>query len=364
MYQPSRLTHLTALISSLTGRGFVHPAQIINGLSKLPAADRNRVMNAYGVGNPGNLQGMGFTVDLYEQISARAFDVKYPDLLWRDFIPAGSIESVNPGAKIVSARQKDWRGRGAFRAAVGKDIPTVGVSVGKISVPVEAGGVSAHVDIEEIRQVAFGFEGMSLLTDLGAAMRRAYELHREVVTFYGFSPLGFEGYINGASVPTTTAGTKAAGGTTWAVATPAEIVKDITTGVTTPRLNSKGIWKVNRIAVPTAQFIQLSMLNAAGTAGTLVNETLLTYLLRTLPAQAGGPVEIVELRYLEGAGAGATNRAVFEVVQNDTFWMPDAVPFNMLPPQDNTYQTSLFADYKFGGLLRPYPTSSLYMDGI
>jgi hypothetical protein len=358
----SRLNQLSALMAAFPGE-VSHPAQFAKGI--LNSDTHSRVMNAYTVGNPAGIAGAGFTVDVYEQISSRAYDVKYPEILWSQFMPSAGIDtSISPGARFASARVNDWRGKGAFRAAVGKDIPTVDVSMGKITVPLEAGGVSAHVDMDELRSVAFGFEGMNLLTAKGAAMRLAYERHREQVFFYGYSGLGFQGYIATANVPTTTAATKAATGTTWAVATPAEIVKDVITAITTIVTNTNDVFRPNRIALPLAQWLQISGMNIGGTAGSLQNESVMSYLKRTLPEVTGQAVEIVALRYLSGAGAGATNRMVVETVNADTFYLPDSVPFNMLPPQDDQYSTRLFADYKFGGLLRPFPTSALYMDGI
>lgn len=356
-------TRLQSLALLMRDAGLGHPGQIPAGLF----ADRNahvQVMNAFTTGNPA-ISGMGFSVNIYEQVVARAFDVVYPEIEYTKFIPAGAIDtSVSPGAISAVARVRDWRGKGAFRAVVGKDIPTVGVSAGRISVPLEAGGVSANADLEDVRRVAFGFEGMSLLTDLGAAMRKAYELHREVTFFYGFTPLGFDGYLNSPQVAATTAGTKAAGGTGWANATPAEIVLDFTTSASTIITQSRGIYKPNRFVLPLAQYLRLTTLNIGGTNGSLANESVLSYLTRILPAMTGGPVEIVPLRYLNDVGVGGTARMIVETVRDDTFYMPDAVPFNMLPPQDVQYATHLFADYKFGALLRPYPRSALYMDGI
>lgn len=358
----SRLTQLAALMAAFPGEAS-HPAKFAKGI--LNADTSTKVMNAYTVGNPAGIAGAGFTVDIYEQISSRAYDVKYPEILWTKFIPAACIDSsISPGARFASARVNDWRGKGAFRAAVGKDIPTVDVSMGKITVPMEAGGVSAHVDIDELRSVAFGFEGMNLLTAKGSAMRLAYERHREQITFYGYSALGFNGYIATPNVPTTTAGTKAATGTTWAVATPAEIVKDVVTAFTTVVTNTNDVFRPNRVVLPLAQWLQIGGMNIGGTAGSLQNESVLSYLKRTLPEIAGQEVEIVALRYLSGAGAGATNRMIVETVNSETFYLPESVPFNMLPPQDDQYSTRLYADYKVGGLLRPFPTSAVYMDGI
>lgn len=360
----SRLTQLAALIQSLEGRGFHHIAQIQNGLPT-DQAERTRVMNSFTPGNPA-IMGMGFTVNLYEQIVARAYDVRYPDIEYTRFMPSQGIDTgVNPGAKLASVRVRDWRGRGAFRAVVGKDIPTVGVSADKITVPLEAGGVMLSADIEDIRSVAFGFEGVNLLTDLGAAARKAYERHRELVFFFGYTALGFDSFLNTSTVTATTAGTKGAGGTTWAVATPAEIVKDFVTGVSTIFTNSRGIFKVNRITVPLAQYALLTMTNIGGTSGSLLNETVMSYLTRVLAQFNGGqPVEITYLRYLNDVGSGGTARMIFETIAEDTHYVADPVPFQMLAPQDVAYATNIFADYKFSGFLRPQPRAALFMDGI
>ncbi len=358
---PSRLTSLALLLGSFPGAhaGAVNPAMF--GTDAAGQEQYARVMNA--VGNPAGLNSMGFTVSVFDQISSRAFDVKYPEILWSKFIPGASIESVSPGAVSAIARVKDWRGKGAFRAVIGKDIPQVGISIAPITVPLEVGAVSASVDREDLRRVAFGFEGMNLLTEKGAAMRLAYERHREDIFFFGYSPLGMDGYINTPAVPATTASTKAGGGTTWAVATAQEIVNDVVTAISTIITNTGGIFRPNRIALPVAQLLRAGSLNySLGAVPT--SESVLTYLKRTLPDLTGGPVDIVELRYLTGAGAGATNRMIVETVQTDTFYMPDAIPFDMLPPQDLQFATHLFAEYKFGGLLRPWPTSALFVDGI
>lgn len=370
----SRLLSLAPLMAAMAARGVVHPAQLSRDVFRVQnaqthqfdngATEHARVMNAWTPGNPA-VAGMGFNVSIYEQIVARSYDVLYPEIEYTKFLPPGALDtSVNPGAKIASARVRDWRGKGAFRAVVGKDIPTVSLAASKISVPLEAGGISANADLEDVRAVAMGFEGMNLLTDLGAAMRMAYERHREYVFFFGFSPLGFDGYLNSAQVSQTTAGTKAAGGTTWAVATPAEIVKDLTTAISTIITQTRNIFKPNRIVLPLAQWLQISAMNIGGTSGSLQNESVLSYLARTLTAMTGAPIEIVPLRYLNDVGVGGTARMIVETANDQTLYMPDAVPFNMLPPQDDQFSTYLYADYKFGGLLRPQPRAALYMDGI
>lgn len=326
------------------------------------------VQNAFLPGNPTGQNGaMGFDVNIYEQVVAASREVKLPEILWSQTLPAGSLDtSVNVGAKLVSYRVKDRRGKGAFRAAIGKDIPTVGSTINKVTIPMEAGAVGASIDLEDFRAVAFGHEGLNIITENGATMREASERHIEHTFFYGFATLGFAGYLDYSLSPLTTASVKAATGTAWANATPDEIINDVVTGITTIGVNSKGIFKAGRLELPIAQFMLIAGRRINGTAGNGVNETILSFLKRNNPytAQTGIELDIRQLRYLQGAGVGATDRAIFSDANPDNQYMPMSEAFNMLAPQDVQLSTNLFGTYKFGSYHRPLPTAFLNMDGI
>ena len=363
----SRLTNLAALVSSFqtSGSGLTHISQIVNGIKP---EDRQAVLNAWSPGNPAGLDGaMGFNVNIFEQIQARSYDVKLPEILWSSVIPAGSVDtSINVGAKLTSYRVRDRRGKGAFRAAVGKNIPTVGVTMNKVTIPIESAAVHGQVDLDDLQAVAFGFEGMNLLTDIGVVMREASERHIEQTFFYGYAGLGFAGYLNYSLVPATTAGTKAGGGTTWAVATPDEIIKDVQTAISTVWQNSKGIFVPGRVELPLPQFGQISSQRINGTGGNGVNETVLSFLKKNnLYTQlTGQELDIVPIRYFIDAGAGGTARMCVSERKDENHYMPMSEVFNMRPPQDEAFATNLFAKYKFGSYHKPFPTSAIYVDGI
>lgn len=327
------------------------------------------VMNAWTAGNPAGLNGaMGFDVNVFEQVTARAYDVQMPDILWNQTLPAGSIDtSVNPGAKLASYRVRDRRGKGAFAAVVGKDTPTVAVTQNKVTIPIEVARVHAQADIDDIRAVAMGFEGMNLLTDLGVVMREASERHIEEVFFYGYANLGFAGYLDYSLTPATSAGTKAAGGTTWAVATGDEIVKDVATAMGLVYANSKTKFLPGRLELPAAQMVQIASQRMGGAAGaTGENVTVLAYLQKNnlFTQLTGQDLQIVTLRHLAGAGSGGTNRMILSEWKEENYYMPFSIPFNMLAPQDAQFATNLFAEYKFGSFHKPYPTSAQFIDGI
>lgn len=347
---------------------FQNMAALAASLNVTPAQLAVSVQNAFSAGNPSGLAGaMGFSVDIFEQIRAGAVDVKLPDILWSKVLPGASLDtSINVGAKLTSYRVKDRRGKGAFRAAVGKDIPTVGVTINKVTIPMESAAVSASIDLDDIRAVAFGHEGMNLITDSGAVMREASERHIEHVFFYGFSTLGFAGWLDYSLSPLTTAGTKAAGGTTWAAATPDEIITDVQAWIGQVMTNSKMVFKPGRLSLPIAQWVLITSKRINGTAGNGVNQTVAEFLAKNnaYTAATGQPLEIVPIRYLQGAGVSGVDRAILEDTTPDNFYLPMSEVFNMLPPQDVALATNLFATYKFGSFHRTQPLSSLQIDGI
>lgn len=369
-FQFSRIQNAAALamFAAQHGAGTVDELQArMQRLYALTEEQRTRVNNAFTAGNPTGLNGgMGMDINIFEQVSSRAYDVLLPELLWSKTIPTASIDtSVNVGAKLASYRVKDRRGKGAFRAAVGKDIPQVGVTMNKVTVAMESGAVSATVDRDDLLAVAFGYEGMNLITELGEVMREAAERHIERTFFYGYSALGFAGYLDYALVPVTTAGAKVGGGTTWANATPDEMIKDVQDAIAQMVTNSKGLWVPDRVELPIAQYLRLTA-RINGTGGNGVNESIISYLSKNNAATqlSGRPLEFRMLRYLEGAGIGGTNRMAVSNNDPRNHWMPMSEAFNMLPPQDRQFATDLFASYKFGSYHKPYPLSSLYVDGI
>lgn len=329
---------------------------------------RAAIQNAFTPGNPAGLNGaQGFTVDIYEQIRAGSYDVKLPEILWSQTLPAASLDtSINVGAKLTSYRVRDRRGKGAFRAAVGKDIPIVGSTLNKVTIPMEAAAVASSIDLDDIRAVAFGQEGLNLITDNGVTMREASERHIEHVFFYGFASLGFAGYLDYSLTPLTTAGVKTAGGTTWAVATADEIILDVMTGILSIMNNSKMVFLPGVLELPITQWGILTTKRVPGTGSNGVNQTIAEFLRRNNPytAKTGNDLIIKPLRYLQGAGVDGVDRAIFSDAAPECHYMPMSEAFNMLAPQDIALSTNLFASYKFGSYHRPYPLSSLQMDGI
>ncbi|MNN03071.1 hypothetical protein D3C81_1157470 [compost metagenome] len=103
---------------------------------------------------------------------------------------------------------------------------------------------------------------------------------------------------------------------------------------------------------------------ASGATGE--NVTVLEYIKKNnlFTSLTGQELQVVGLRYLQGAGSGGTNRMILSEFKDENNYMPMSMPFNMLAPQDEQFATNLFAEYKFGSYHKPYPTSAQFIDGI
>ena len=81
-------------------------------------------------------------------------------------------------------------------------------------------------------------------------------------------------------------------------------------------------------------------------------------------AITGAALTIKSIRYLEGAGAGDTNRMVVAQVNAENVTLPFPLPFDLLDPQERGFDVELYAEYKFGSFHMRYPQSMIYVDGI
>lgn len=329
-----------------------------------------RVFNAApSVGNPSGFQGAtGYSVNVYEHVTNRAYDVKFPELYWQITLPAGALDtSVPAGADTASYTAKDRRGKGAFRAVSGKDIPTVGFSIGKIEIPIEEGAVMAQVDLHEIEKIQMG-HGMSAVTEYGEIMRLSSERQIEDVFFFGYANLNFAGYLDYPFTPVIPAALKADPGTTtvWADATNQEIADDINTLLSTVYVNSRGAHRADRLELPVDQFLQIANTPWFLAAGVATSESVLEYIKRknSTTALTQVPIDIRPLIYLKGAGVSGVNRAIATDTRPENHYMPMSVPFSVLPPQNVAYAINFFARWRWGSYHKPYPAATTYMDGI
>ncbi len=318
---------------------------------------------AYTEGNsPASVNSLEVVISNFEHLQAGAENVLLPEIRWTDIIPMESVDtSINPGARMASYLVRDRRGRGAFRGRESKNIPSVGTTLDKVTVPIESAGVTAHFDRADARAVLMGNE-TNLMTELGEVMREASERHIERTTFYGFAALGYQGFLAYSGVPATTAALKDGSHTAWTYATGDQIIFDIQNAIATVFTTTKGVFLPDTVALPPLQFAALTATKASAAADKSLMEYLSTNNIYT--QQTGQKLNFVHLRYLQGAGAGSTDRMVVYTKNPKCFWMPMPLPFEMLEPQQRGFGVDLLAEYVFGSFHMKQPLSAQYVDGI
>lgn len=321
---------------------------------------------SYTRGQGSNItSSQNLTYSAFEDIKGEFYKVQYGDLYWNRMIDPASIDTdINMGARSTSYIITDSAGMGAFINASGKNIPTVGVGTGKATVPIEMAAISAVVTLDEARQVEFGYAGINSITRHGEVMREGAERHIERVFFFGNSDLGFDGLIDYPGIPIVAASTKAAGGTTWAVATADEIIDEINNGISLISKNTRQIAYANHVILPTEQYNKLATMRIPATS-----ESLLSYLVKNnvYTANTGLDLRIDAIPYTNDVAVGGAlglGRMIIKVrsVKND--WLPMPETPAMLPPQVVDLDSKLYATYTFGSMHIRYPSQCIYVDGI
>ena len=313
--------------------------------------------------NPNTVNSLEVVLSNFEDLQAGAEDVLLPEIKWMQVIPLESVDtSINPGARSASYLVRDRRGRGEFRGRKGKNAATVGTTLDKVNVPIESAGVSANFDRADARSVLMGND-QNLMTELGEVMREATERHIEATFFYGYEDLGYRGFLDYPGVPLTTAALNAAGTSTqWKDKTADEILFDVQTALADVFIVTKGVHIPGKVLLPPGQFSALTTIKASAA----VDKSLMEYLETNniYNKKTGGKLVFEDLRYLEGAGAGGTDRMVVMDQDRKNYWLPMPLPFDMLTPQENGFGVDLLAEYVFGSFHIKRPLAVEYVDGI
>ena len=135
-----------------------------------------------------------------EFVKAQTYDIKYPNLMSRQFVPVSN--DVNPGAMEVTYRQFDKVGQARIISNNAKDLPRVDVVGNEFTRPVRTAGDAYGWNIMELRAAMMA--GMPLTSKRAAAARRAIEVVLDEVAAVGAPDFGIAtGFTNDAAVPAT-----------------------------------------------------------------------------------------------------------------------------------------------------------------
>ncbi len=228
-------------------------------------------------------------------------------------------------------------------------------------------GLSYGFDLREIKAAArgnFALESEKAAACASGHARAIDELLSSGKAFNaagtGTAVPGLQGALNITNAPTFTLTTKNAGGLTWAVATPDEIVADVTGAIIARRaaLKTTGsdVWQKYRVVLPPTQYGII----ATRRMGDGMSQTILQHLLGLPWVES-----IHEWFQCVGAGAGGTTDRMF-IFAPDSRVLAAIVPqtFRRHPAQQKNLRMVINTTSACAGVVCRYLMGVVYADGL
>jgi hypothetical protein len=287
-----------------------------------------------------------------EHVKAGLYDVQYPELRARRFIPVSN--EASPGAETIAYYSYDSVGMAKLIKAYADDLPRADVKGTRYTSPVESIGNSYGYNIQEVRAAALA--GRPLPAMKARAARRAHEEKVDEIAAVGDTSTGLKGFLNHANVSAASVANPGSG-TTWAVkkANPQHILDDIQEAVSSIFTTTKSTETPDTVILPPSQFGLLSQLRM-----TEMGSTLMAFFLQSNPW-------IRNIDYwhrLTGAGAGATDRMVIYRRDPEVLQLEIPQEFEQFPVQERNLEFVVPCHSRIGGVSIYRPLAIVYRDGI
>jgi hypothetical protein len=282
-----------------------------------------------------------------EKVLARMFEVDYPELRARRFLPVSG--EAGPAAETITYYQFDKVGMAKLISDYATDLPTADVFGQKFSSPVESLGIKFIYSLQEVRASAMA--GRSLPMMKADAARRAHEQKVDEIAALGDAATGMTGFLNNANIPQQSN----LAGANWSTLSADQILADLNQTAQKMFDDTNAVETPDTILLPPDQYALISTLRVGDT-----QTTVLRFFLQTSPW-----IRNVDHWYrLKGAGAGATDRMV--TYRRDPSKLELQIPqeFETMPVQENDLRFEVPTHSRIGGVTVYKPLSALYTDGI
>jgi hypothetical protein len=288
-----------------------------------------------------------------ERIKAKSYDILFPELLTKQFVPVDS--SAGPGAESITYYQFTKVGIAVIISNYADDLPRSDAFGKKFTIPVEGIGGSWGISLQEIRASNM-VPGRNVLQRKGNSARQAFETKVDNVGFSGDTVTGLTGFANNPNVPVTTLTNGAGGFPEWNTKTPAEILADMTAIYAATAVATKDVEKPESLLLPSEAYSHISTTPRSTTSDT----TILQFFLKNYPLLKF----VAPWWKLNDAGAGGVGRAILYTRNPDkvTFDIPQ--PYEQLPAQHRNLEMVTPTHGRVAGVTFYYPLSARYIDKI
>ena len=287
-----------------------------------------------------------------EVIRSQTYDIKFPQLKARDFVPVDN--SVSPGAETVTYRQYNMFGLAKIIANYADDLPRADVSAAEFTSKIRSLGSSYGYSIQEVR--AAQFAGVPLEQRKANAARRAMEEKIDSIARVGDAANSLLGLLNQPNTSTYSVPNGGGGDTEWGTKTPDEIVADMHGIANGMVQDTKEVEQPDTLLLPLTSYGLVSTKRM----GDGSNETILSYFLKTSMYVK----TVAPWTALETAGSGSVKRMVCYRRDPDVLQLIVPQEFEQLPPQSRGFEVVTPCHMRCGGVVAYYPLAISYGDGI
>ncbi len=283
-----------------------------------------------------------------EFVHNQTYDVKFPELRAREFIPVNN--SVDPAADTVTYRQWEMFGAAAVISNYADDSPRVDTLVREYTGRVVSLGDSYGFSVMDLRKSAK--TGAQLETRKVNSARRAMEQTFDEIAAFGDAAHQLQGFLNQPNVPLVVLPNG-----NWASATALEIIEDMNFMVTGVRTLTKTVHTPDTFLLSTGLFDLVATTPVDPANGS--NISILNLFLTNNPY-----IRDVDQWYrLDTADVDGTGPRVMTYGR-----MPDnmqqIIPqeFEQFPPQARNMEFVINCHARHGGVEWHYPLSAAYAD--
>jgi hypothetical protein len=287
-----------------------------------------------------------FALEL-RKLKAKSYDVKYPDLKARKFVPV-SHECSNADESFV-VRQWDMAGMAKIISNYATDLPKVAAFAKEFVYKIKSIGDSFDYTIQDIR-VSMQ-TGRSLSDKKQTIAYRKLEELIDDIAATGIPETQVPGVLNHPNIPLLTLPTG-----TWSSATDAQIVADLAYMVTQIMVTTKQTHIPDTVLFDTTSWARITQM-VSGTGS--FAETVLSLFLRTNPYIKNADTWIK----LDTADAAGTGPRIF-MYKRDSEVLELEIPQEpeQFPPQADGLAFTVNCHARVGGVRVSYPLACAYAD--
>jgi len=288
-----------------------------------------------------------------EHIRAGVIEMVFPAMKSSLLVPFDT--TPDPGAEQYTSTYASQAGEVRVSKDMTGIIPNVDVSTSQSTIQIYSLLQAYNYSLQEAR--ASMREHKPLAAD--KAMRCREQLHRRLdsIALLGDTATGMKGLFTLASTATYTTPAGAGGSKLWSAKTPTEILTDWNGSVSQVVVDTKGSEIPNTTALPTACFELVTTLRV----GDGTSDTVATYFKRNNPH-----IKQVEWsQYLDSHATAWTGKRMVNYDKNPTkvaCIVP--VPFEALPPDVTSTNTSTICHIRTAGVVAHAPKSVIFSDEI